>query len=351
MGAEHRANVSRARLYCERDNRAMMAPGVEAHSMAHYQPTRRGLAGLVAGGLLFPGAAFASPDITIGPGWRLGRPGISDYVPPANLRTVFDMYSRMTAPIQVAGQGPYAFVVDTGANQSVISIELAARLGLPAGPSEILNGVAGTQATPTTTARLDVGGRIQPNATLFLLPAAAIGGDGLLGLDSLEGQILTLDFGGQRLRIDAPHHRHYDPDEVSMKAQRRDGQLTLVDADLAGMRILAFLDSGAQNSIGNLALREMALSRYPNSLMAAAPIYSATGQTILAEMADLPSLRVGDLHLPNWPVAFADLHTFKMWNMVDKPALLLGVDILSRFAYVRLDFDRDEVNFRLPQGA
>jgi hypothetical protein len=52
--------------------------------------------------------------------------------------------------------------------------------------------------------------------------------------------------------------------------------------------------------------------------------------------------------IPNWPVAFADLHTFRMWNMVDKPAILLGVDILSRFEYVCLDFARSKVRFRLP---
>jgi hypothetical protein len=286
----------------------------------------------------------------MGPGWRLTAPAAPDYVPPTNLKTVFDIYSRMTAPIEVDGQGPFQFVVDTGANQSVISIELAARLGLPTGPPENLNGVAGIQTTPTTTARLDAGGRVQ-NATLFLLPAEAIGGDGMLGLDSLEGQMLTLDFGSQRLHIDAPQHHHFDPSEVAMKAHRRDGQLTLVDADLAGIRIVAFLDSGAQDTIGNMALKSLALARSPMVALTSAPILSATGQTIYAEMADLPNLRIGSLRLPTWPVAFADLHTFRLWNLVDRPAILIGVDVLSRFEYVRLDFSRDEVNFRLPKAS
>jgi hypothetical protein len=133
-----------------------------------------------------------------------------------------------------------------------------------------------------------------------------------------------------------------------LKAHRRNGQLTLVDADLAGLRLTAFLDSGAQNTIGNMALRALALSRNPTSPWYETPIVSATGQTIQAEIADLPRLRVGNLNVPNWPVAFADLHTFKMWNLVDRPAILLGVDILSRFESVCLDFARDEVRFRLP---
>jgi len=319
--------------------------------MAQFAPSRRTFAALAAAGLLCPRPARAFQDIEYGPGWRLSPPGGPGYSPPADLKTVEDIYRRMTAPIGVNGQGPFQFVVDTGANQSVISLELAAKLGLPHGPDEPLNGVAGIEFEPTTTVRLDVGGRVQPAAVLSMLPARAIGGDGMLGLDSLEGQMLTLDFGGQRLRIDAPRWRSYNPEEIAVKAHRRDGQLTLVDADLAGMPLVAFLDSGAQNTIGNMALRQLAITRHPTCLMTDAPIISALGQTIPAEMAELPGLRVGSLRLPNWSVAFADLHTFRMWNLVDQPAILLGVDVLSRFAYVRLDFARDEVNFRLPQRA
>jgi predicted aspartyl protease len=254
----------------------------------------------------------------------------------------------MTVPIRINGQGPFAFVVDTGANQSVISLELAAKLGLPVGLGIPLNGVAGVMDEPTTRATFDIGGRAQSERMASLLPAAAIGGDGMLGLDGLDGQRLTLDFARQSLLIDDGSRHAWDPDEVVIKARRRDGQLTLVDVDLAGLRLTAFLDSGAQSTIGNLALRQLALTRTPTSHWTQTPIISATGQTIMAEMADLPDLRIGKLRMPNWPVAFADLHTFQMWNMTDRPAILLGVDILSRFEYVSLDFARDEVRFRLP---
>ena len=61
-----------------------------------------------------------------------------------------------------------------------------------------------------------------------------------------------------------------------------------------------------------------------------------------------PRLRIGGLQFPAWSVAFADLHTFKLWDLVSRPAILIGVDILSRFATVCLDFRRDEVRLRLP---
>jgi hypothetical protein len=273
------------------------------------------------------------------------------YIPPTSLTTVADIYRRMTVPIRVNGAGPFAFVVDTGANQSVISAELAARLGLPQGPAEPLNGVAGVEDAPTTKADLEIGVRRQDAVILSMLPAAALGADGMLGLDRLEGQELTLNFRAQTMGIASPRRLFRDPADIAVKAHRRDGQLTLVDADLAGIPLVAFLDSGAQNTVGNMALRSLALTRHPDSRWTEASIESATGQTITAEMADLPALRIGGLHLPNWPVAFADLHTFRMWNLTKRPAILLGVDVLSRFESVCLDFARDEVRFRLPSSS
>jgi predicted aspartyl protease len=270
------------------------------------------------------------------------------YTPPVNIAAVSDLYRRMTAPVRVNGHGPYPFVVDTGSNQTVIAAELAAQLGLSLGDPAPLNGVAGVQMAPTTRARLDVGPRQHRDATLSILTQADIGGSGLLGLEDLDRQEVTLDFRAPALRIEPGRRSVNDIGAIALKAHRRNGQLTLVDADLAGLRLTAFLDSGAQNTIGNMALRALALSRNPTSPWYTTPIVSATGQTIQAEMADLPRLRVGNLNVPSWPVAFADLHTFKMWNLVDRPAILLGVDILSRFETVCLDFARDEVRFRLP---
>ena len=314
--------------------------------MATKALSRRDAAALLVAGLAFAPSARAIDIVrSEGGASRLSEP---PYTPPVNIAAVNDLYRRMTAPIRVNGQGPFAFVVDTGSNQTVIAAELAAKLDLPLGDPAPLNGVAGVQLAPTTRARLDIGPRRHRDATLSILAQANIGGLGLLGLEDLDGQEVTLDFRGQALRIEPGRRSVNDIGAIAVKAHRRNGQLTLVDADLAGLHVTAFLDSGAQNTIGNMALRALALARNPASPWYETPIISATGQTIQAEIADLPRLRVGSLNMPNWPVAFADLHTFRMWNLVDRPAILLGVDVLSRFETVCLDFARDEVRFRLP---
>ena len=307
---------------------------------------RRHVAAGLAAGAVWPFAARANPVFATSADSPLAD---RNYAPPTDLVTLADVYRRMTAPVKVNGQGPFPFVVDTGANCSVISIELATALGLPAGPRQLLHGVAGQEMAGSSIATLNLGGKDQTDTVLSLLPQISIGGPGMLGVDRLHDQRLTLDFGAQRMEIEASRYAPRDPGEVTLRAQRRSGQLTLVDAELAGVPMVAILDSGAQSTIGNMALWEYAVVNAPGVGWGDVSIISATGQTMGAQSAVLPRLRIGGLQFPAWAIAFADLHTFKLWNLVDRPAILLGVDALSRFESVSLDFARDEVRFRLPK--
>ena len=79
-------------------------------------------------------------------------------------------------------------------------------------------------------------------------------------------------------------------------------------------------------------------------------LLSATGQRAAAEFAPLPSLRVGGQLLTNLLIAFADLHIFDLWRLNDRPAVLIGVDVLGRFDQLGLDFGRREVSFWPPKG-
>jgi hypothetical protein len=310
---------------------------------------RRTFAGaLVAAGLI-PAGRAAAAIVDLQPSSAATHIPPKVYVPPSDLKTILDIYKRMTVQVRINDSGPYAFVVDTGANQSVIAAEIATQLNLPAGDDQPLNGVAGVQITPTVHAELRIADRPMDRTLVSVLPSAAIGGLGILGLDQLDGGRLTLDFRRQTLSIDSGNDLPGLGNEMSLKAHRRNGQLILVDADLAGIPVAAFLDSGAQDTIGNMALRQLAITRYPTAAWSQTPIISVTGQIIAGEMADLPAFRIGGTRLPNWPMAFADLHTFQMWDLINRPAILIGIDILSRFETVCLDFGRDEVRMRLPQ--
>ena len=268
----------------------------------------------------------------------------------ASLDTGLDPSLRMTAPVLLNGQGPFNFVVDTGANRSVVSSELAEALALPAGLPAEIHGVAGVEAVATVRVeRMTVGGIAVRADQLPMLTRSRLGADGLLGVDGLEGRRLLMNFRNRTLQI-GPSHAPLssDPMLIEVAAHRRFGQLIIIDASVDGFPVAAFLDSGAQSTIGNLALlRRVRFGRTPTL---ETRIYSATGQTALGVIAPIPQLRIGGLLIGQVRAAFADLHPFDLWHMRGRPAVLIGVDVMRDFEWVELDYGRARVGFKLPDG-
>jgi len=65
--------------------------------------------------------------------------------------TSIDRIGRIMAPVMVNGQGPFRFIVDTGASRSAISPSLAERLGLVPSVEDSLTvqGVTGSDQVPS----------------------------------------------------------------------------------------------------------------------------------------------------------------------------------------------------------
>jgi predicted aspartyl protease len=297
------------------------------------QDRRRVTAGLAAA-LALPARA-EPPTVALPP----------EPAPSQTLETSLDRFTRMTAPVMINGQGPFAFVVDTGANQTVISQELAASLGLATGESRLVHDVAGAEMASTViAAELKVAGRLVRQVSLPALPRSSMGAAGILGLDQLRNQRVRLDFRSSELTIGRSHFEPTPAFTTAIRARQRSGQLTIVDSDLSGIPVAAFLDSGAERTVGNLALYELAALKVRQGQFFDAPIVSVTGRTILGRMALLPTLRLGGVRIVNIVVTFADLHVFQIWNL-KQPALLIGMDSMRAFDSITLDFGRSEVWF------
>lgn len=285
----------------------------------------------------------------------------SPAVPPLDqplliLDASLDQDARLTVEVDIDGQGPFQFVVDTGADRSVLTPGIAERLALPPGPEIIVHGVSGSVTSPTArVTSLRAGDARLSNVTLPVLPYDRVGADGLLGVDILDGRNVVMDFAKKRLEI-----RRSTPTsglihlsrDVSVLADERFGRLTLADSRIAGARSLAFIDSGGGVSIGNMALaRAIAARRRRSSdIVQQARLLTAGGEMQLGEFRIVPSIVLGDLRITNIPMAFADLHIFNVWALNDRPAALLGVDVLRLFARVELDFGAGRVLFRLGEG-
>jgi predicted aspartyl protease len=277
----------------------------------------------------------------------------------ALLETAFDEARRMTVPVFIDGRGPYAFVVDTGANRTVVSRELAGACGLPIAGRAAVHGIAGAEpADLARVGRLRVGSVYSGGLELPVLPRTRLGADGLLGVDVFRNRVVRLDFAQNRFEISASGRgmelgRRTDTrirdvtGPVKVPAQYRFGQLVILDAEVGGVRVSAFIDSGSQVTVGNRALREAAVRARPELAvrLAPVPLISATGQTARGEFAPLPPVRLGGLAIHEVLGVFADLHIFDLWKLNDRPALLVGVDVLRHFQDVTLDFGRKQVVF------
>lgn len=272
--------------------------------------------------------------------------------PPVSDALAFsDQGERMTVPVKISGAGPYGFIVDTGAERTVISRELAGTLGLAHGPDVRLTAMTGTSVVGTVVIPLIsvstlAGERIDAPA----LEARNLGAAGLLGIDTLQGHAVTIDFVHQQMKVEPAtkklQRENFQTDEIIVHAKSVFGQLVVTDAFYRGGRIQVILDTGSAVTMGNLALRREVV----HSLKDLKPIslLSVTGESLQADYTQLPEIKVAGVNFTNLPVAFADAAPFKRFNLVKRPALLLGMDSLKLFRRVRIDFANREVRLVLP---
>ncbi len=257
--------------------------------------------------------------------------------------------SRLFLDVHVNGTGPWRFLVDSGADRSVIGAALAERLKLPREETVMLRGMAGTMEV--STVRIDTL-RIGPSTidTIIApaLPERFVGAQGIIGIDALADQRILLDFDAKRVTIqDSRRPQAFEPGEIVVTARRRKGQLILTQVTVEGDRTYAVIDTGSELTLGNTAmLRRIGRAGRERSLQLIS-LQSVTGQTFLAKVAVLPELRIGGIIMQNVAVAFTDAPPFDLFGLDKQPALLLGTDLLKNFKRLSLDFRNRKVRFTL----
>lgn len=325
--------------------------------------TRRGALGGLAtiGGLaLLPPAALAQ-----------AAPGIQEQTPPppepavvpsasadpedapTQIQVARRLFEHVTAPVYINGLGPFRFMVDTGANVSCISQTLAQKLDLPKGRQVGVHTIVGRKLRSTVLIdELDIGNRKRKRVQAPVLPMVGFTIDGVLGIDWLKGQRLVFGFSENTLEITRSRQDTEVKNSVVVPARRKSGQLTIVDAELGGKRISAMIDSGSQYSLGNTALRRAIEQQDPTAREKAIKVgmVSIAGENFDGEQLNLPFIRLGGLNLGNVPVVFTDMPVFKLWDLHDTPTIMLGIDLLTQFTTVAVDFGRSAVRFDIAEA-
>lgn len=262
-----------------------------------------------------------------------------------------DQSDRMTVPVSIKGTGPYRFVVDTGAERTVISHELATQLQLGPGRSTIMSSMTEAREVPTVVIpALEINRKL--NARGINAPAmlrANLGAEGMLGVDSLKDQRVTFDFRKQTMAVTpSSAFEPYDPDTIVVTARSRFGTLVLVDASVEREKVWVIVDTGSQVTIGNEALRAKLQRHRKIILLRPIQMMSVTGGLITADYTTVKSMKLGGVDFKDLPMAFSDVHPFHKLNLIDRPAILLGMDSLRLFQRVSVDFKTRKVKLLAP---
>ena len=244
-----------------------------------------------------------------------------------------DGTERMTVQVRVNGSEAVPFIVDTGAERTVIANDFARKLALEAGPTLTLATISGRYQVNSffvdsiSTASVNLQGIEAPG-----LERANLGAYGLLGIDSLEDNRVHLDFEHQTMDV-LPSRRtrgktKLENGMIVVQARRKAGRMILSSAKIDGMKVDIILDTGAQSSMGNVALRDKLRRRDRNFDFIPVKLKSVTGTILTGDFTQIREIDVGGLTIRDMPMTFADNYAFTALNLQDRPAILLGMDAL-----------------------
>ena len=181
---------------------------------------------------------------------------------------------------------------------------------------------------------------------LPMLKEIDIGAEGMIGLDALVEQRLMLDFDERVITVDdadSPLPR-FDG-EIVVTARLSRGQLILTEVEANGEEVEAVIDTGTEITIGNSALRDMLRARSDKD--STLTIIGVTGVEAEIQFAKIARIKLGPVLFQNVAIAFADVPPFAVFGLDEKPALLLGTDLMEQFRKVSLDFHERKVRFQL----
>src|SRR5688572_7704155 len=260
-----------------------------------------------------------------------------------------DRTERMTVPVNIAGRGPYSFIVDTGSERTVISRELAERLRLnPGRTATVFSMTEASRIETVIIPALEVGQRTIAEIHAPALARSDLGAEGMLGVDSLRSQRVDFDFVREEMTVTPsrrPPERPWPRDTILVTARSLYGHLIITDATLDGQRITVIVDTGSQVSVGHSVLRRRLERRRRLGTLHPIQLLSVTGGRLDAEYGAARQVQIGDAMIRNLPIAFADVLPFRQLHLEDRPAILLGMDALRLFERVSFDFARRQVRF------
>jgi predicted aspartyl protease len=263
--------------------------------------------------------------------------------------TRLDRIGRVMTHVKVNGKGPFRFVIDTGASRSTLAPHLARALNLQhsVGRNVMLNGVTGAAEVPTVAVEsIEIGALRFEKQDLPVIFTSIMGNaDGILGVAGFQDQRIDVDFKRDRVSVLESNGKRPHYSMVTARATRNINGLMIVDVRVGRrIRAKAVIDTGAERSLGNLALQNAMNRGRKKRDPVSAVVHGATPDIADGDVQEIREATIGDMTLTNLEVIFADFHVFKLWGLDQEPAMLIGMDMLGVLERLVIDYRRNEVS-------
>jgi predicted aspartyl protease len=263
--------------------------------------------------------------------------------------TRLDRIGRVMTHVMVNGKGPFRFVIDTGASRSTLAPHLARALNLKqsVGRNVMLNGVTGAAEVSTVAVdSIEIGALRFEKQDLPVIFTSIMGNaDGILGVAGFQDQRIDVDFKRDRVSVLESNGKRPHYSMVTARATRNMNGLMIVDVRVGRrIRAKAVIDTGAERSLGNLALQTAMNKGHKKRDPVSAVVHGATPDIADGDVQVIREATIGDMNLTNLEVIFADFHVFKLWGLDKEPAMLIGMDMLGVLERLVIDYRRNEVS-------
>jgi hypothetical protein len=259
-----------------------------------------------------------------------------------------DRIGRIWAPVMIDGKGPYRLVLDTGATRSAVTVRTAQSLGtIPtADGSTLVTGFTGSAIVPTIHVdHMEVGELYIGPSNLPVLQDVFGGAQGVLGIEGMEDKRIYADFRGDKLVISRSHGERARRD-FTVVPLHLIHNLLVADVHVGRVRAKAIVDTGAQGTVGNLALKRALMRNWPRN-PAHEDIIGVTLDVQGGDNLPMPDIDFGNLQVKGVHVTFGDMYLFQHWHLTDEPTLTLGMDLLGSFDVLIIDYNRRELQIQL----
>jgi predicted aspartyl protease len=258
----------------------------------------------------------------------------------------FDPRGRPLANVSINGQGPFEMVIDTAAGGTLLNRDLIAHLALTSTRRARVQGASG--AVDSALYELDaveIAGLRRQNQYALEIPAdsaSSASHQGVLSARTFTGTRLTYAFAAGALRIDARRDR--EPLANALEVRFRQNVYPFTPVTIGGIAATALIDTGARRSVGNPALRNaLGFTANDPRLREVEPIGGATAHRTDTVAADIASVAIAQNTFGALELAFADLPVFNSLEIAQRPAVILGMDVLRQLQTLTLDYSSWDV--------